>query len=598
MAAGESTPSLKKSCCQEHLTEISKHITDWKHLAFELGFSYTEVDDQDQSGETLPVKKITMLMKWKRKARGTATYSMLAKAFHSIERNDLVHEVEKIILSTPCSVAKVTTLANALRKRYSDSKEAEKAGLLFMSMPVPRQYFRLVIVKEEISHKPEDSSRVLSMMGGINTVVKKKTPIKLEDVFTAAGGSEGEVILIEGAPGSGKSTLLWQVCQKWGSGELFQEFNLIIHIQLRNPEVQSAKSFVDLMPCKKEEAESVLKELEEVDGKGVLFLLDGWDELPPSVQQESFIHDLLNRSPKSALCLSSIIVSSRHMPSDDYCISQSSNLEIVGFTDTEVKECLNNLLEGNKALDLLLERLKANPHLASSCYLPLNVVIIAHVFVVMGEDLPSTMLEILKNLVLNIILRHMKKRHLKNCPSSLTSFETLPADQKESFKFLCQLAFQGLNTDSPRVIFDQAEVSTSCDTLSLLQEISCLEIVGTGIRYSFLHLIIQEFLAAFHMSKLTDNEQMASFNKMFPDQRYAKVLQFYAGFTELKSQMIQDALHTAIEKSLQSNTNDILDLHSDMTDFHIEEEVGDGNLKSLKNTFKVTVDCQFIVCSI
>ena len=79
--------------------EISKHITDWKRLAIELGFSCTEVDDQDQSGETLPVKKITMLMKWKRKARGTATYSMLAKAFHSIERNDLVHEVEKIILA-------------------------------------------------------------------------------------------------------------------------------------------------------------------------------------------------------------------------------------------------------------------------------------------------------------------------------------------------------------------------------------------------------------------------------------------------------------------------------------------------------------------
>ena len=299
----------------------------------------------------------------------------------------------------------------------------------------------------------------------------------------------------------------------------------------------------------KEEAENVLKELEEVDGKGVLFLLDGWDELPPSVQQESFIHDLLNRSPKSALCLSSIIVSSRLMPSDDYFISQSSNLAIVGFTDTEVKECFNDLLEGNKdALDLLLERLKANPHLASSCYLPLNVVIIAHVFVVMGEDLPSTMLEILKYLVLNIILRHMKKRHLKNCPSSLTSFETLPADQKESLKFLCQLAFQGLNTDSPRVIFDQAEVSTSCDTLSLLQEISCLEIVGTGIQYSFLHLVIQEFLAAFHMSKMSDDEQMASFNKMFPDQRYAKVLQFYAGFTKLNSKMIQDALHTQLKK--------------------------------------------------
>ena len=588
MAAAEPTPSLKKSCCQQHLTEISKQITDWKNLAFHLGFSRTEMDDLDQSSETLPVKKITMLMKWKRKARGKATYSMLADAFHSIQRNDWVDEVEKIILSTPCSVAKATTLANDLRKKYNDPNEAVRAGLLFLRMPVPRKFFRLVIVKQEISHRPEDSARVLSMKGGINTVVKKKTPIKLEDIFTE-DGSEGKVILIEGAPGSGKSTLLWHVCQKWGSGELFQQFNLIIYIQLRNPDIQSAKSFADLMPCKKEEAEGILEELEEVEGKGVLFLLDGWDELPPSVQQQSFIHDLLNRSPKSALSLSSFIVSSRHMPSDDYSILQSSNLEIVGFTDIEVKECLNDLLNGDKdTLGILLERLKANPHLASSCYLPLNVVIIAHVFMVMGRNnLPSTMLKILEYLLLNIILRHMKKNPLKSCPSSLKSFESLPTAQKESLNFLCHLAFQGLMEG--RVIFEQEEVSTCCDTLSLLQEIACLEIVGTGIRYSFLHLVIQEFLAAFHMSKMPDDEQMTSFNTMFPDQRYAKVLQFYAGFTKMKSKKIQDALHSAIEKSVESNTNDILDLHSDMTDFHIAEDIGDGNLTSLKDTFEVKI---------
>ena len=478
MTSVTSTPSLEKSCCQKHLMEISKFITDWKRLAFELGFSPTEVNEMDQSTDTLPVKRITMLIKWKEKAHGNAIYSILANAFHSIERNDLVEEVKKI-LSTPCnSFETVTTLADRLTKKYNDPKEAIRFS--FMCMSVPRQYFRLVIVKEKISHKPEDSARVLSMMGGIDTVVKKKIPIKLEDIFRE-DGYEGKVILIVGAPGSGKSTLLWHICQKWGSGELFQEFSLVIHIQLRNPDIQSAKSFIDLLPCSAEVAKNVLQELNEVEGKGVLFLLDGWDELPPSVQKESFIHDLLNRSPKSPLSLSSIIISSRHMPSDDYYILQSSNLEIVGFTEKEVEECFSDLLNGDKdSLGILLERLKANPHLASSCYLPLNVVIIAHVFTQYGQTLPSTMLKILEYLLLNIILRHMKKISSKDCPSSLKSFDSLPTSERNSLNFLCRLAFQGLMEG--RVIFNQEEVSTCC-TLSLLQETACLEFVGTSTRY-------------------------------------------------------------------------------------------------------------------
>ena len=86
------------------------------------------------------------------------------------------------------------------------------------------------------------------------------------------------------------------------------------------------------------------------------------------------------------------------------------------------------------------------------------------------------------------------------------------------------------------------------------------------------------------MSKMPDDEQMTSFNTMFPDQRYAKVLQFYA---KMKCKKIQDALHSAIEKSLETNTNDILDLYSDV--FY------DKNLKKFKDTFEVKIRHIFIM---
>ena len=57
------------------------------------------------------------------------------------------------------------------------------------------------------------------------------------------------MILIDGAPGSGKSTLTVHICQQWGRGELFNDFTVVILVQLRDPKVQNAKSITDLFPC-------------------------------------------------------------------------------------------------------------------------------------------------------------------------------------------------------------------------------------------------------------------------------------------------------------------------------------------------------------
>ena len=69
------------------------------------------------------------------------------------------------------------------------------------------------------------------------------------------------MILLEGAPGSGKSTLAIHICQKWGKGELFQEFSLIILVQLRIPEIQQAKCIADLLQPMTAKAKEIETEL-------------------------------------------------------------------------------------------------------------------------------------------------------------------------------------------------------------------------------------------------------------------------------------------------------------------------------------------------
>ena len=87
--------------------------------------------------------------------------------------------------------------------------------------------------------------------------------------------------MLEGAPGCGKSTLSVYTCQQWEKGQLFNQFKLVILIQLQDPAVRNAKSLADLLPCSNLKIAQILAGvMMEMKCQDVLFTLDGWDELP------------------------------------------------------------------------------------------------------------------------------------------------------------------------------------------------------------------------------------------------------------------------------------------------------------------------------
>ena len=158
-------------------------------------------------------------------------------------------------------------------------------------LPSPtQQFFNLAIIKKERVHrgKIDDEFVLQSIHGQIDDILLAKSPIDLEDIFKNIE-VERKVILIDGAPGSGKSTLAIHITQGWSKGELFQEFTIVIIVQLRDPAVQSAKSIADLLPCTDiETAQQVASAIKASNGRGILWVMDGWDELPLRLQDDSF----------------------------------------------------------------------------------------------------------------------------------------------------------------------------------------------------------------------------------------------------------------------------------------------------------------------
>ncbi len=119
------------------------------------------------------------------------------------------------------------------------------------------------------------------------------------------------VVLLEGVAGCGKSTLLCHACQDWAQGRLFQQFSLLIHVSLEDPDIRSATCSADIIPHSSPEMrEGVAKAIAKKHGKRVCFLLDGWDEAPPAVQQRGlFFHGLIGGAQPTQCCLTAVLLS-------------------------------------------------------------------------------------------------------------------------------------------------------------------------------------------------------------------------------------------------------------------------------------------------
>ncbi len=176
--------------------------------------------------------------------------------------------------------------AEYLRETY----DIQTPEFILQWPPLPTtKVFNLAMLSKPTVQRCPPNEELVSLMlrEGVGRVMAMNAhaTVELKKLFTL-DDQKRKVVLIEGAPGAGKSTLAWHICQKWKARELFhQEFKVVIYVQLRDPEVQSATSVSDLIPSHPElKTEDAMAELKRSLGKGVLFVLDGWDEYGPGLQ--------------------------------------------------------------------------------------------------------------------------------------------------------------------------------------------------------------------------------------------------------------------------------------------------------------------------
>ena len=447
----------------------------------------------------------------------------------------------------------IVTFGNELKQRYQ-------------IFPIPvihsewidssaEKIFKLAVIqRERVKYWQADRFIQMTLNGRIDDILHMKIPVELENIFK--GGDQ--FISIEGAPGSGKSTLTIHICQRWGKGELFQQFTIVILVQLRDPEVQRAQTIADLLPVENVTvAQELATELVATNGRGVLWVLDGWDELPPHLQQHSIFRKLVQRMLSECF----VIVTSRPISSGDLHRLVSLRIEVLGFTPEEQRQYFTECLKGDtKALEALLEKMQENPVVQSSCYLPLNAALTVNYFKIKGSSLPNTEYEIFLTNVLHYIHYHCegegKDRELSVKLESLDDFSKNEA-MREPFLCLCELAYHGVMKN--KVTFCSSDLPQGSNTLGLLQATKGFLQNGKSVYFSFIHLSFQELLAGYYIATcLQDSEQVSQFQQLFCQPRFISVFRFYTAMTKLKTPGINKIVTEIVSMGSESHLFSLL----------------------------------------
>ena len=305
---------------------------------------------------------------------------------------------------------------------------------------------------------------------------------------------------------------------------------------MRDEAIQNANTLADILPAASNTSE-LISLIQASYGYRVLFIFDGWDEFPRHLMNNSLVSTVIRQPHKLSLNLSTILITSRPVSSGNLLHVADRRVEILGFTQLQIRQYIEKALDGNiTQIQKLVQHLEEHPVIEGYCYVPLHVAILVHVFLTMKEALPTTLHELFCSLVLCCIVREQATHEPHTSLPEFSSLDDLPDDLKSKLNNLSILAYNGVMQN--KVIFYPKDLQafhlpSNLPSLGLLQAVEGLTLYSKSLSYNFLHLSVQELLAAYNISQMIPSEQVKVFKELFESSRFRAVLHYYCGFTKL-----------------------------------------------------------------
>ncbi|TWW54414.1 Nucleotide-binding oligomerization domain-containing protein 2 [Takifugu flavidus] len=397
------------------------------------------------------------------------------------------------------------------------------------------------------------------------------TPIKCQDIFKVLSEQQRHirVVLTNGVAGVGKTFSVQKFSLDWAEGLENQDISLVLPLSCRELNLirDEQHSLLSLLHVFHPTLQKI--RAEDLTVWKLLFIFDGLDEsrfslhfnkhqVISDVTQVSSVDVLLvnliqgNLLPSALIWITSRPAAAYQIPPS--CVDRIT--EVRGFTDSQKEEYFRRRFSDEDLSKRIISHIKASRSLHIMCLIPVFCWITAIVLEDMMTrdqrgELPKTLTDLYSHFLRVQIKRKKQKYGGKQRPEKLTK-----ADKKLLLK-LGWLAFEHL--EKGNIMFyseDLEQCGLDVSEVSVYSGV-CTEIFKREI-YCFVHLSIQEFLAAVYMfHRYTINkrimESFLKYSKQHPFFRFVGLL----NNDPVKS--LDDFLWRALMKSLKSK-NGHLDL--------------------------------------
>ena len=165
---------------------------------------------------------------------------------------------------------------------------------------------------------------------------------------------------------------------------------------------------------------------------------------------------------------------------------------------------------------------------------------------------------------------------------------------------LSELAFKGVMEN--KNVFTQKELA-SISTLGLLHSVQGFGSIGRKVvTCNFIHLAVEELLAAYYITRLEPAEHCALFETLLNDKLKFPVLQFYAGLTGLTNESVRNLITGfCLDSDDEKSQRSLLALVNCIFEAQIDDELFFERMVStlqfrvdISDIFLSPIDCQAV----
>ncbi|XP_056310633.1 protein NLRC3-like [Danio aesculapii] len=462
-----------------------------------------------------------------------------------------------------------------------------------------RIYTQLYIIEGE-SEGVNEEHEVLQMEKTARTKHSQHTPIYCNDIFKEEK-EQIKTVLTKGIAGIGKTVSVQKFILDWAEGKAnqdvdfmfvlpFRELNLI-----RDHQYSLHRLLLDFHP-----------ELEDLEPKiyeecKVVFIFDGLDESRITlmfsdaqkvcdVTETSSVAVLMSKLMKGELLPSALIwITSRPAAANQIPSKYIKRLtEIQGFTEPQKEEYFRKRISEQHQASRIISHIRRARSLHIMCHIPVFCWISSTVLQkLLEEDLSAEIPQTLTEMYIHFLLIQINMRNQKY---EERDPEKLLQSNREVIVKLAEVAFKQLMKGN--VMFYEEDLIESGIDVS---DASVYSGIYSGIFkeesviqqrkvYSFIHLSVQEFLAAFYVFYCYLNSAMDAFKLYFSVHHLHKGAVDKA--TEGKSGHLDLFLRFLLGVSLESNQRLLQDLltHTEKSSEsirrstqYIKEKIRDGH---------------------